>query len=39
MRQLKDPVLDSPQHIARLEKAGQFAKRVAVHVLAASAAP
>ena len=27
-RQLKELVLYSPQHIARLEKAGQFPKRV-----------
>ena len=27
-RQLKELVLFSPQHIARLEKAGQFPKRV-----------
>lgn len=27
-RQLKEMVLYSPQHIARLEKAGQFPKRV-----------
>ena len=27
-RQVKDLVLYSPQHIARLEKAGQFPKRV-----------
>ncbi len=27
-RQLKEIVLYSPQHIARLEKAGQFPKRV-----------
>ena len=27
-RQLKDMVLYSPQHIARLEKAGKFPKRV-----------
>lgn len=27
-RQLRDLVLYSPQHIARLEKAGQFPKRV-----------
>jgi len=27
-RQLKELVLYSPQHVARLEKAGQFPKRV-----------
>ncbi len=27
-RQLKELVLYSPQHIARLEKAGQFPKRI-----------
>ena len=27
-RQLKDLVLYSPQHIARLERAGQFPKRI-----------
>lgn len=27
-RQLEEPALYSPQHIARLEKAGQFPKRV-----------
>lgn len=27
-RQLKEMVLYSPQHVARLEKAGQFPKRV-----------
>ena len=27
-RQVKESVLYSPQHIARLEKAGQFPKRV-----------
>ena len=27
-RQVKELVLNSPQHIARLEKAGQFPKRV-----------
>lgn len=29
-RQVKELVLYSPQHIARLEKAGQFPKRVAL---------
>jgi len=29
-RQLKEMVLYSPQHIARLEKAGQFPKRVQI---------
>ncbi|MES9904776.1 MAG: AlpA family phage regulatory protein [Sedimenticola sp.] len=29
-RQLKEVVLYSPQHIARLEKAGKFPKRVQV---------
>jgi len=28
MRQFKELVLYSPQHIARLERAGQFPKRV-----------
>ncbi len=31
-RQVKDLVLYSPQHIARLEKAGQFPKRVQLGV-------
>ena len=29
-RQLKEMVLYSPQHIARLEKAGQFPKRIQI---------
>jgi len=32
-RQVKEMVLYSPQHIARLEKAGQFPKRVQIELL------
>lgn len=32
-RQVKELVLYSPQHIARLEAAGQFPKRVLCHIL------